>query len=328
MKTNQIMLMHKHKAVLIALVITLVVFACGFVWTCKDRIVFDDNGKISEVNAFNNGGSIENNLKLAGIVLNAGDEYRITSQTWYSGTKVTIYHAVPVTVIYQGQSKQLMTGKPTVKELVESIHPQGKYKVSVDANTRPAAGMTIKIIAVEEKTVEKIRPVKYEIAKTPDDRLEKGQVIVEAAGVEGSEKATVRETYEDGVLTDITTITSKEIFKPVTQKERVGTRDTVETSRGVMRFRETKHMTATAYTEADGPGGGYTATGMRAKRGVVAVDPNVIPLGTRLYVEGYGFAVAGDTGGAIHGNIIDLCMDHNYEAVNYGRQGVKVYILE
>ena len=87
-------------------------------------------------------------------------------------------------------------------------------------------------------------------------------------------------------------------------------------------------MTATAYTEADGPGGGYTATGMRARHGVIAVDPNVIPLGTRVFVEGYGLAVAGDTGGAIQGNIIDLCMDQHYEAINFGRRTVKVYILE
>lgn len=329
MKTNkQLLLMQKHKVMFVALIITLVVFACGFVWTCKDRITFDDNGKITEVNAFNNDGNIENNIKKVGIVMNAGDEYRVTSQTWYGGTEVKIYHAVPVTVIYQGKTIQLMTGKPTVKELAQSIHPQGKFKVSTDEKTRPTAGMTIKVTAVEEKTIEKVRPVKFETVKTPDDKMEKGQTVIESAGVAGSEKATVRETYEDGVLVDITTLSKTEIAKPVAQKERVGARDTVETSRGVMRFRETKYMETTAYTEADGPGGGYTATGLRAKRGVVAVDPNVIPLGTRLFIEGYGFAVAGDTGGAIRGNIIDLCMDHNSEAVSWGRRDVKVYILE
>ena len=329
MKTNQPLIsMQKYKAVLVALIVAMVVFACGFVWTCKDRIVFDDNGKITEVNAFNNDGSIENNIKKVGIVMNAGDEYRITSQTWYSGTDVKIYHAVPVTVIYQGKAIQLMSGKPTVKELAQSIHTQGKFKTSIDENVRPTAGMTIKVVAVEEKIVEKIRPLKFETVKIPDDKMEKGQTVVESVGVAGSEKATVKEIYEDGVLIDITKITKTEITKPVNQKERVGARDTVETSRGAMRFRETKHMEATAYTDADGPGGGYTAIGMRAKRGVVAVDPNVIPLGTRLYVEGYGFAIAADTGGAIRGNIIDLCMDHNSEAVNFGRQGVKVYILE
>jgi 3D (Asp-Asp-Asp) domain-containing protein len=73
---------------------------------------------------------------------------------------------------------------------------------------------------------------------------------------------------------------------------------------------------------------GYTAIGMRATRGVVAVDPRVIPLGTRVYVEGYGRAIAGDTGGAIKGNRIDVCFPTRGEALRWGRRTVKVIVLE
>jgi 3D (Asp-Asp-Asp) domain-containing protein len=59
----------------------------------------------------------------------------------------------------------------------------------------------------------------------------------------------------------------------------------------------------------------------------VAVDPAVIPLGTRLYVPGYGLALAADTGGAIVGNRIDLCMEDYGAAWGFGRQMVKVYVL-
>ena len=67
---------------------------------------------------------------------------------------------------------------------------------------------------------------------------------------------------------------------------------------------------------------------MMAQRGVVAVDPSVIPLGTRLYIPGYGMAVAADTGGAIVGDRIDLCMESYGEAMDFGRRTIKVYILE
>lgn len=73
---------------------------------------------------------------------------------------------------------------------------------------------------------------------------------------------------------------------------------------------------------------GITASGMKARYGVVAVDPKVIPLGTKLYIEGYGNAIAGDTGGAIKGNRIDLFYNSNKEAMDFGRRQVKVTILD
>jgi len=62
-------------------------------------------------------------------------------------------------------------------------------------------------------------------------------------------------------------------------------------------------------------------------RGIVAVDPKVIPMGTKLYVEGYGEAIAADQGGAIKGNRIDLYFDTHQQALNYGMKTVNVTIL-
>ncbi|SUP40085.1 Cell wall-binding protein yocH precursor [Veillonella criceti] len=93
-------------------------------------------------------------------------------------------------------------------------------------------------------------------------------------------------------------------------------------------YKKTLTMNATAYS-ADDPGNtAYTARGNLLRRGYVSVDPDVIPLGTALYVEGYGYAVADDTGGSIIGNRIDLAMDSHGEAIQFGRQTVTVYILE
>jgi 3D (Asp-Asp-Asp) domain-containing protein len=98
---------------------------------------------------------------------------------------------------------------------------------------------------------------------------------------------------------------------------------------GVHRLVAVYAMVATAYTagSAQAVPTGRTATGMPARYGVVAVDPRVIPLGSRLYIQGYGTAIAADTGGAIRGNRIDLCMDSYRSAIDFGRQPVKVYVL-
>jgi len=103
-------------------------------------------------------------------------------------------------------------------------------------------------------------------------------------------------------------------------------------------FRYTKvySMVATAYTagpESTGKspgmrGYGITASGMRVKPGVIAVDPRVIPLGTYVYVKGYGYSIAADTGGAIKGKRIDVYMKTLSEAYRWGRRTVNVYILE
>lgn len=93
-------------------------------------------------------------------------------------------------------------------------------------------------------------------------------------------------------------------------------------------YRAVMSMEATAYLPSDGGGSGITAMGIPATYGVVAVDPGIIPLGSRLYIPGYGEAVAADTGGAIYGYRIDLCMESYSEAMNFGRRTVTVYLLD
>ena len=86
-------------------------------------------------------------------------------------------------------------------------------------------------------------------------------------------------------------------------------------------------MQATAYS-----GGTITAMGLPAVRNpngisTIAVDPSVIPLGSKVYIPGYGYAIASDTGGAIKGNIIDLFMNSEQACLNWGRRPVTVYII-
>ncbi|MEA2786798.1 MAG: hypothetical protein QOF71_2902 [Candidatus Eremiobacteraeota bacterium] len=87
-------------------------------------------------------------------------------------------------------------------------------------------------------------------------------------------------------------------------------------------------MVATAYTAGCGGCSGITASGRPAGHGIVAVDPRVIPLGTRMYIPGYGHAVAGDTGGAIKGRRIDLGFNSNYAANQFGRRSITVYLIK
>lgn len=104
-------------------------------------------------------------------------------------------------------------------------------------------------------------------------------------------------------------------------------RGSATASRGV----KVINMVATGYDsswESNYPFFGQPSyIGLPLARGIVAVDPNVIPMGTKLFVEGYGEAIAADQGGAIKGNRIDLFFDSRQEALNWGMKTVKVTIL-
>lgn len=104
--------------------------------------------------------------------------------------------------------------------------------------------------------------------------------------------------------------------------------DVVETPQGHLPYTQVLGMEATAYLPTDGSAEGLTAMGIPATYGIVAVDPDVIPLGTKVYIPGYGTALAADTGGAIYGYKIDLCMEDYYEAMDFGRRTVTVFVLK
>nr|WP_300091959.1 3D domain-containing protein [Sedimentibacter sp.] len=162
-------------------------------------------------------------------------------------------------------------------------------------------------------------------------------------GSDGMKKSVYQESYVDGKL--ISKSLEEEIvyIEPVEEIVEVGTKEyVVATSRGGFRFEQELDMVATAYDLSyestgkypDDPEYGITASGTKAQPGTVAVDPSVIPLGTKLYIAStdgspdYGLATALDTGGAINGYRIDLFMEDGTDAHNFGIRQVKVYILE
>ena len=118
---------------------------------------------------------------------------------------------------------------------------------------------------------------------------------------------------------------SETIETPV---EEVPPENVVETPQGYVPYAQVLGMEATAYLPSDGNGEGITAMGIPATYGIVAVDPAIIPLGSRVYIPGYGEALAADTGGAIYGYKIDLCMENYYQAMDFGRRNVTVFVLK
>lgn len=167
--------------------------------------------------------------------------------------------------------------------------------------------------------------IPFEVKYVFNRDITPGRVKKVTDGLDGRKITTTTHWFENGVKVDTETKT-----ETVPAKDAVfhmGKAGFLEADRGSFNRASVKTMESTAYLPTDGSGHGRTASGLRAKFGVVAVDPKVIKIGTLLYVEGYGFAVAADTGGAIKGNKIDVCMHDKAKALKWGRRKVQVHIF-
>lgn len=157
----------------------------------------------------------------------------------------------------------------------------------------------------------KTTSIQYKTKHIYDGNLEYGQTLVISEGKTGERKDKIKTTLYDGKQYDqeiislenipaedkVVAIGRKKIFK------------TLETKDGNLNYFAKLRMYSTSYDKNCRGCNETTAIGLQAGYGVVAVDPSVIPLRTRLYIPGYGIAIAGDTGGAVKGNVIDLGFD-------------------
>ncbi|TWH46845.1 3D domain-containing protein [Sporomusa sp. KB1] len=316
----------QRKVVLILALLLASLVATGFVWAHKQVHIITDGQNYTVSTLYSSPYKI---LQQAGITLSPEDEIRLSTTSVTTGTVIEVFRAVPVTVIYQGKNINLLAAKPTVRDIADQAGiPQEKVRLMPGDDTKPVAGMNIKAITLSEKIEEQEIPELYQIIRQPDPTLEKGVEETVQAGENGLKKAAVRVKFEDGVKVSADVLSEVVAVSAKPQIIRVGTRDRVDTSRGSMRFSGVRYMEASAYLPTDGSSQGLTATGIAAGHGIVAVDPEVIPLGTQVYVPGYGMGLAADTGGAIVGDKIDLCMESASEAYRFGRRTVKVYILD
>jgi len=193
-------------------------------------------------------------------------------------------------------------------------------------------GIEIEVTRVEVLDVTSERDIEPELVIEPDPELPRGRMEEISSGTPGLAEDITRYYFRNGEETARIDMGSRIVREPESRIARVGVRSAPSLpSRGDVE-RNSMNMVATGYDP--GPGScwpyadGRTATGHIATRGVCAVDPNVISLGTELWIEGYGYALACDTGGAIRGNRIDVCFDTRAEAMQWGRRTVIVYFLD
>jgi 3D (Asp-Asp-Asp) domain-containing protein len=258
--------------------------------------------------------------------------------------------ASPVTVILENDTFAHPTEAKTLagffSELNLALPDEYISEQSLDLSAAPPAKLRLPRLAVARISEREIvpAPLKYRQLPTQLD----ARVDIESPGVPGQRRVSATYFYLSGELVGerrhIEVI--REPKPRIVQVYRMVGREYTPSVEEILRLRRLASrewkpplrykrkltMEATAYEpgpHSNGPWAtGYTSCGHKAGYGVVAVDPKVIPLGTRLYIEGYGYALAGDVGGAIKGNRIDLCFATVEECYQFGRRDVVVYVLD
>ncbi|OYD07787.1 3D domain-containing protein [Paludifilum halophilum] len=261
-------------------------------------------------------------------------------QPFQKDTKVHLTCNCSVSLKVGGEKpKKLKTTETTVGDFLkaEKIEVGKNDQLNAALDQKITNGLAIIIDKIEKRVDKKVEQIDYKTKKKEDPDLPKGEKKVTQEGKKGKEIYQVTALYKNGKsmvtdkklidkvdpVTKIVTVGSGEVEEEPEEKK-----DTEVASGGSriagLKYKKSMEGEATGYTAT----GNKTATGTTPSRGTIAVDPNVIPLGTRLYIPGYGEGVAEDTGGAVNGNTIDLFFESREEAVQWGRRNVTIYILE
>ncbi len=208
---------------------------------------------------------------------------------------------------------------------------QAKSPQETDSLRPGIAARPAEPTAAGARSITQREPIPFSTVRKANAQLRSGSSRTVQNGVNGEKEVVFKVTTRmDGVELHRDKVAERIVKKPVTEVIQEGQRGSLP-SRGYFSGRRMLTMIPTTYNpyHCGGDGRGITATGLKARYGVVAVDPRFIPLGTRLYVDGYGYAIAADTGGAIKGNRIDLCVDSKHQACGIANfKPLHVYIID
>jgi uncharacterized protein YabE (DUF348 family) len=307
----------------IAVVVLLMVSAVVFSWVQKS-IAIEVDGQVLSYGSFKQ--TVGEALTEKGIKLHQKDVVAPGLDTpLKDGLEIKVVRAIQVMVVVDGERFPLLTQPKTVEEILAeakvALNP--KDKVSVPLKQIPDPHSVIKVVRVTEQEMAETQTIPYQSERREDPTLEKGIRRIVQKGKNGKQQVVLKVTYEDGKEVKKEVIDSKMIEEPRPEIVAYGNITSVSRGGHTLHFEKAVIATATAYTHT----GRNTYSGTKPAVGTAAVDPSVIKLGSRLYVEGYGFARALDIGGAIKGNRIDLFFETEKECKKWGRKQVKVYVL-
>ena len=340
----------KSQFMICTVCLAVAVLSILFSATCFGKTVTIDVD-VEQRQVFVYASNVQKVLDVADIDLISEDE--ISADLYdevFHGQVLYIRKAVPVQFEINGENASFFTTAQTVQDFLgENSIALGEFDlITPSLDTALTKDSKIVLVKSEVEIVTQTEEIPFKTVSVPNYQADAGSSKVKTEGKNGVKETSYMRVWRNGEVIHETVAEEKVVKEPVNEVVEYGVVTASVNYRGGSVDRESItysrviSMNASAYDlsyqscgkRPGDRGYGITASGMRAQRGVVAVDPRVIPLGTKLYIESadgsyvYGYAVAGDTGGAIKGNRVDLFMDSYSECMQFGRRAVNVYILD
>ena len=288
-------------------------------------------------------------LDQAGFALGEDDTY--TSNPGDGVSEITIQRNQAIRVNYCGQTVEADSYGETLESLLNrlGLNVYGDYEVSMPLDTQTYDGMEVRVDSIIHQEQTYTVEIPYETTVCEDPTLPDGYEVVLVEGAVGQLRKTANVVYVNSQETSHEVIEETIVQEPVDRivKVGVGGMDPVATGAPavgdgviitadgeILTYSRSEQYVATAYTHTDEGCNMITATGTTVRIGTVAVDPTVIPYGTRMYIVAndgsyiYGLSTAEDCGGAIKGNRLDLYFPTDPECWQFGVRNCTVYFLD
>ena len=329
----------RERALAALLLGTTTVMMFSYFVTSKNIYVIRDGENVTIMESYNE--DVRQALGDAGYFVGERDRVLYPEAGASSIGQVIIERAQQVTVNVDGETFIAMTFGETVESILHGLGVAFSVtdEVSPDPGTITKDNMEINVTRSVTKRVDVTEPVPFGTRRVEDKTLLKGTERLVTPGKNGLKTTTYEVVSRGGVeryRTPVHEVVDEEAVECVVSfGAAYADGSSVVTPEGeILKYSEMLEVSATAYT-TEGRRHKRTATGTVARVGAIAVDPRVIPLGTKVYISSpdgeswvYGVATCEDTGGVIKGNIVDLFFDTRSECWNFGRRSAKVYILE
>ncbi len=308
------------------------------------EISISDDGQVKLVKTFKT--TVEKLLVEQGIEIEREDYiYPEIKSKLKKVKRIEIKRAFPIKILDGGNELTVKMYQGKVGEALKQANVilNGKDQINYQLEDDIFKDIEIDIIRVTERIEDFKEAIPFQTITRANNNMDRGKTKVVQEGIPGEIEKKYSITIHNGEEVSRDIIEENIITEAKNEIKEYGTIAMYKPSRSeAFRYKQVLDMKATAYDlsfascgkRPGDPGYGITATGLKASNGIVAVDPKLIPLHSRLYIEGidgswtYGHAIAGDVGGGVKGGKIDLFFENSSQARAFGVKQAKVYILE